>query len=172
VICGVMSRFRQWGHFSACGFMCLFFAALGVVAGVVCGAGLTGVGPIPVDFGLFGAAFAALAVWAMVALVRSLNTQVGEFSYDGRKLRFRSLTSSKEQVYKLDDMAEIRAGQSARTQAYCLRFRDGQQVYFDYSLPNVVVLAEQLRFDLQRLQGLFAEADAAPEVREYRFFGH
>ena len=159
MICGVMPRFRRWVHFSACGFMCLFFAGFGVLAGAVCAAGFVGVGPNPVAYVLFGAPIAALAAWAIISLVRGVKTLVREYCYDGRLLRFRTITSLEEQVRELQGIAEIRDGRSSRAQAigYCLRFRDGKKVYLDYSLENVAVLAEQLRFDLRRLQGVSAE---------------
>src|SRR5262245_44599054 len=125
-----MPRFRRWGHFSACGFMSLLFAGLGVLGGVVCAAGLAGAGPSPAAYVLFGAPFAALAVCAIISLFRGLKTVVREFSYDGRLLRFRTLTSSEEQIRELHEIAEVRQGQSSRGPAigYCLRFRDGQKV--------------------------------------------
>ena len=151
MISGMMPKVAQWGHHCACGFMCLLFAGLAVLGGAVCTAGLMGMGPV--EYVVFGAPFAAFAVWAIVSLIRSQKTLVREFSYDGRLLRFRTLASAEEQLRELHDIAEIREGQSSRSQAigYCLRFRDGLKVYLDYSIHNVAVLAEQLRFDLSRL---------------------
>jgi hypothetical protein len=164
VIAGAMPKFQRWVHFAACGFMCLLFAGLGVLAGVVCVAGLRGVGPSPVAYVLFGVPFAALAVWAIVSQVRRLKTLVREFSYDGRLLRFRTIMSSQEQVRGLQAIAEIREGRSrAQSIGYYLGFRDGQRVYLDYWLENVAVLAEQLRFDLRQQQGVSAEPSAAPD---------
>jgi hypothetical protein len=147
-----MASFQRWVHIAACGFLCLFFAGLGTVAGAVSIAGLMGAGSNPVAYVLFGCPFLAFAVWAIVSQVRGLRRLVREFSYDGHVLRFRSIASSEEQIRELHEIAEIREGRSSRSQpiGYCLRFRDGQRLDLDYWVENAALLAEQLRFDLRR----------------------
>jgi hypothetical protein len=151
MISGRLPRFQRWYHLCVSGFMCLLFAGLGVMGSTVCIAGLMGVGPNPVAYVVFGAPFAAFAVWAIISQVRSLRGElVREFSYDGRVLRFRTIASSEEQVRELCEIAEVREGRSSRSPptGYLLRFRDGRRLVLDYWLQNVVALAVQLRTDL------------------------
>ena len=165
MIFGVMPKFQQrlhaWGF---CGFMCLLFTGLTFLGTAVFVAGLTGAGPNPVAYVLFGGFFAAFAVWAIVSQVRGLHTLVREFSYDGRWLRFRTIVSSQEQARELPDVVEVREGRSHRgSMGHCVAFRDGKRVYLDGWLQNGWILADQLRFDLRRLQGLSPEPIAAAE---------
>ena len=159
MISGVMPKFQQWVHVCSCGFPCLLFAGLCVLAGTLFVAGLTGAGETPTAFVVVSVPFAAFAVWAIVSLIRGLKTQVTEFSYDGRQLRFRTIADTGEQVRELPDIAEVREGRSGRgSTCYVLAFRDGKKVYLDYSLQNVAILAARLRYDAGRSQSRSAES--------------
>jgi hypothetical protein len=83
MILGVMPKFQQRVQSSSCAFMCLLFGGLCFLGAAVFVAGLTGAGPNPVAYVVFGAPFAAFAVWAIVSQVRALKAVVQEFSYDG-----------------------------------------------------------------------------------------
>ena len=155
MLSGEMSKFQQWRHICECGFMCLLFAGLCVLGGGVCVAGLTGAGDNPVAFVLFGAPFAAFAVWAIVGLVRGLKMLVREFSFDGRVLRFRTIASSQEQVRELHEIAEVRRPESGGRGppiGDCVAFRGGTRVWLPYELQNGWMLFEQLRFQLEQVQ--------------------
>jgi hypothetical protein len=152
VISGVMPKFYQAMHFFGCGVMCLFFTGLFVLAGTVFVAAFTGAGPDSTAYVVVSIPFAGFAAYAVVSLLRSLNTLVREFSYDGRQFRFRTIAHADEYIRELADIAEVRQGQSPRgSGCFVLSFRNGQKVYLDFSLPNVAVLAELLRYDAERL---------------------
>jgi hypothetical protein len=128
--------------------MCVFFAGLCALAGAVFVAALIGTTPDRGAQLVFSFFFAAFAVWAVVSMVRGLKTNVREFSYDGRLLQFRTLTCSAEKIRERAEIAEIRRFEGrGGSCGYCLRFRDGQKIYFDNS-SRVAILAEQLRIAL------------------------
>jgi len=151
MISGSLPRFQRWYHLCVSRFMCLVFSCLFVLGSTVCIAGLMGVGPNPKAYIVFGAPFAAFAVWPISSQFRSLRRElVREFSYDSGVLRFRTIASAEEQVCELSEIAEVREGRSSRSapMGYLLRFRDGRRLVLDYWLQNVVALAVQLRTDL------------------------
>jgi hypothetical protein len=151
MVSGAMPRFRRWGHFFGCGFMCLLFAGLCVLAGAVFIAVFVSSASNPGARVVFSFPFAVSAGWAIVSMVRGLRTQVREFRYDGRQLRFRTLTRSTEQIRDTHEIVEIRRFEGrGGSCGYCLRFRDGQEIYFDYSL-QVAVMADQMSVALMQV---------------------
>jgi hypothetical protein len=131
--------------------MCVLFAGLCVLAGAVCVTALIDAAPNAGARLVFGFPFAAFAVSAIISMVRGLRAQVREFSYDGRLLRFRTLTRSAEQIRDRHEIAEIRRLEGrGGSCGYCLRFRDGQKIYFDYYSSQVAAMAEQLDVALER----------------------
>jgi hypothetical protein len=151
MVCGAMPRFRRWGHLVACGFMCLLFTGLCVLAGAVFITAFVGAVSNPGACLVLSFPFALFAVWAIVSMVRGLRTQVREFSYDGRLLRFRTLTRSTEQIRDRHEITEIRRFEGrGGSCGYCLRFRDDQKICFDYSL-QVEVMVDQLSVALMQV---------------------
>jgi hypothetical protein len=121
------------------------FAGSCALGGAVFVAAIIGATPNPAAFVVFSFFFAAFAVWAIASMVRGLKTHVREFTYDGRRLQFRTLTCPAERVRDLHEVADIRRFEGrGGSCGYCLQFRDGQKIYFDYSL-EVAMMAERLR---------------------------
>ena len=151
MVSGALPRFRRWGHFFACGFMCLLFAGPCALAGAVFISVFVGSASNPGARLAFSLPFAVSAVWTIVSMVRGLGTQVREFRYDGRRLRFRTLTRSTEETRDTHEIVEIlRFEGRGGSCGYCLRFRDGQEIYFDYSV-EAAVMADQLSVALMRV---------------------
>ena len=152
MISGVLPKFQQRNHVLACGFMCLMFTGIFALAGTLFVAGLIGIGPNP-GAGVVGVVIMGPAFCIIVSLIRGLKTQVREYTYDSRQLRFRTIADSRQHVRDLADIAEVREGHSPRgSTCYVLSFRHGQKVYLDYALPNVAILVAQMRYDAERLQ--------------------
>jgi hypothetical protein len=136
-------------HAGACGFMCLFFAAAALYsAASIFGAPRPPVFP-PAALLFAGILFPALAIAAIVMLLRSRSELVKDFTYDGQVLRFRTFGASQEQARSLPDIVSVREtrGRSPGI-GYCVTFRDGKKVYLDYFLPNIGLLVESLRLQL------------------------
>lgn len=70
---------------------------------------------------------------------------IRQFSYDGRELRFRTLGTSGEQIWRL---ADIIAVQESRGHApgigYPVSLYDGRDVILDYSVQNSAVVAQRM----------------------------
>jgi hypothetical protein len=145
VIAGAMPKWRQYFHRFAGGFMCVWFAGLGVYSARTPFAAGTRPEKARIIVSLI---FMALATSAIVAQFWFQRRIVCEFTYDGSTLQFRTLGISQTQMRPLEDIAQVKEWRGRGGPiGYRLVFQDGAKAYLEHSVANSVALVDQLRRD-------------------------
>ena len=137
---GMMPKWRQYFHRSACAFICLLFAAMGTLSLRIMTAATQ---KAPRILSIF---FVVFAVAAITGMVRYLQTIISEFRYNGSKLAFRTVGSPVPRAVALADIISIqdwrgRGGQSG----FRLQLRDRRKFYLEHSVSNSAALVNLLR---------------------------
>ena len=137
---GMMPKWRQYFHRSACAFMCLLFAGMGILGLRIMTAATE---KAPRILSIF---FVVLAVAAITAMVRYLRTIISEFRYDGSKLAFRTVGNSVPGAVALADIISIREWRGRGGQSgFRFQLRDRRKFYLEHSVSNSTALVNLLR---------------------------
>lgn len=89
--------------------------------------------------------FPCIAVGSIVWLWRRI---AKDFLYDGATLRYSTLGNSVPQTRHILEIAKVSVWRGrGGAQGYRLRFRDGQKLYLQFTIPNAREAVEQMRRD-------------------------
>ena len=143
LISGAMPKWRRYFHTFSCGFMCLLFAAIGVMNGRFALPPATGrANRALIFFSLIFIVFAGIAIGAMLQYRRQL---IDEFSFDGRALSFRTIGIPEMETRDISEITQLREWRGKGTPlGYILTLRGGRKLYLEYSVSMATALAAQI----------------------------
>ncbi len=154
MIFGAMPKWRQWFHFCASCFMCLLFSGVALFVAISIFRGARprdAAAPAPLIVG--GLLFVIVAIVGAGLQFLGRRRIIRQFSYDGRELRFRTLGTSGEQVWRLADITAVQQSRGREPEiGYRVSRRDGRYVILDYAVQNSAAAALRMQLDIQLLQ--------------------
>ena len=143
MISGVMPKWHRGVQTFAFAFLSLLFGGLGLVSLRLLFFG-------PRESANKAAVFGSLVMLALSASLIGMNMWfrrriVDEFSYDGRALRFRTLGAPAVQTRDVSEIAAVSLWQGrGGSHGYRIRFRDGEKIFLQNTVPNSGEAAEQI----------------------------